>query len=447
MSDITIITRRIDLAIIGEDEQTKNEQWKFLRDLSHKVFRAANTIVSEQWLNQNLTYKIMGGKKDAPAEERKALLKETKDLLFDCSTENTTYRSISKLFPEIPSSVRSSLNRKVYKAYQASVADVMRGQRTLSNYKLGMPIPFNLNKDVNKFTLVDKNYHFRWLNDIRFTVLLGRDRSDNKSIIDRIISGDYSMSDSAIVCDKTELYMLLSVKIPKRSEALDPEKTAATNLGMNCPVCLVIGDKTFRIGDKEHFLGTRLQFQRRDQELKRSLRDAKGSHGRHRKMEAREKLRVTEKNFAKTYNHKMSSDIVRQLIRHRVGTLITENLLGSSETLGIRKNQTPEQREFAQAFAKRFVLRNWGYFQLQEFIKYKFEQAGGRLVYRDPANITRKCHTCKTVSDEAVDLKDRTYTCCNPDCPDFNVPKDIDANAALNVRDDETELINRAKKN
>ena len=414
--DMITITRKIQLVLLEDDAKRRKEKYDLIRSWVYMVFRAANLIVNNQLFNNVAMYKV----KEAENMEKTADARNIIKQIYDTSIENSTYRLISEQFPDMPSSIRSALNRKVVKKFNTDYKDVLKGQRSVSTYRYGMPIPFNLNDSMQvKVEEVDKKeaYTFTFLKDVKFILAFGRDRSNNRAIVDRIMSGEYKFCDSEIKVDGGKMFLMLTVRFKRDAQSLDYDKIAATNLGMNCPIFVTTntGLKQ-RIGSKEEFLQVRLQMQRRYRKLQEDLVNAKGGHGRTRKMKALERLKLAETNFATTYNHKLSHHLIKFCVDNGIGTLKMEDLLGAGETMN-----------------KEFVLRNWSYHQLQGFAEYKAKMFRVNIVKGKNSYFTQMCNCCKNVSQEAVDLKERVYRCVNPQCAKHDSPIDLDENNSLNL--------------
>ena len=423
-NNLVTITRKIQILLHEKDEDKINEQYQMLFDWKHQVFKAANTIVNNQWFTHVFGYKIKASEGYEKASEAKDIVKK----VYDTSLMNSSYQAIAAEFPDLPSSVRAALNMQVVKKFNSDLLDVMKGKKTLSNYRFGMPIPFNANKDFEKVMVGDKEeYTLEFYRGIKFILHFGADKSNNRSIVDRIHLGEYKFCDSAICVDDSKMFLLLTIQFPKNNVSLDYEKVVATNLGMNCPIFMTTstGDKR-KIGSQEEFWNVRKQFQKRYTKIQESLTTAKAGHGRTRKLKALDRLKKVEANFATTYNHKLSKEIVMFCVKNGIGTIKTEDLLGAGKTLN-----------------KEIVLRNWSYFQLQTFIEYKAKMYNVRVIKPSPKNITRMCNCCKNISESSVNLEKRMYICVNDKCAKFNVEVDVDENASLNLL--ATEVKEKAK--
>jgi len=429
------ITRKIELVLHCEDEQLRKDQFKQLLEWKYQVFRAANMVIN----HQHFTYLLRRKIKDTVSENEKQGWKEAKQMvetLYDTSLLNDTYRMVSEEFPDLPSSIRTCINMQVAQKYNNDLKEVLRGERTIANYKYGMPIPFAISAKDNLERIPTEHGEdiiLKFFKGIKFRLNFGRDKSNNQVMIDRAIAGEYKLCNSSIILEKKQnkysIYLLAVIQHDRLKTSLDYDKVAATNLGMNCPIFLTTSEgHEMPIGSKDEFLRVRLQFQARRRKLQKDLDMAKAGHGRERKLKALEHLKKVEANYANTYNHKLSKKIVMFCYNNGIGTIKTENLLGGAETL-----------------EKTFVLRNWSYFQLQADLEYKAAMYNIKVIKVAPQYITRKCNCCGNIAEEAVNLQDRTYICVNDACKLFGVKVDIDKNASLNVLDTEESKVEKTE--
>jgi len=61
-------------------------------------------------------------------------------------------------------------------------------KRTLRTYRKGMPIPFNFTKNKKWFEEKEDEIFLNWFNRILFKLHFGRDRSNNKIIVDKCLT-------------------------------------------------------------------------------------------------------------------------------------------------------------------------------------------------------------------------------------------------------------------
>lgn len=424
---VCTITRKIEIKFINEDYEERKELHKELFDIRYNVFKAANHLMNHLYFNKIFLSKIKESDefKMLKSDDDRVREKDIVEEVYNTSLQNSGYREITNKYPELNSRISTSLNSKVTSKFNSDLKEVMSGSKSLSNYKLGMPIPFNANgRDIRK-EKKDGNDEFLFFlsNRYQFKIFFGRDKSDNATIVERVFSGEYKMCDSEIELDGTKMFLLLTFQHQKQTVKLDYGKIAATNLGMNCPIMLTCNDVSvfkrgnhLSIGTKEEFWKVRTQIKERYSRLQKSLITAKSGHGRDRKLKALDILKKVEANFAKTYNHKLSKRLIMFCVNNGIGTINTEDLLGAGSEL-----------------CPKYVLRFWSYYQLQSFIEYKAKMYNIRVVKVSPIDITKKCTCCGNISEKSVNLQTRMYSCVNEECINFSRPIDIDYNASLNV--------------
>jgi transposase len=83
---------------------------------------------------------------------------------------------------------------------------------------------------------------------------------------------------------------------------------------------------------------------------------------------------------------------------------------------------------------KKYFLRTWKYYQLQEFIKYKANQYGINIMWVNPSLTSLTCNTCKT-HNKLNRTKENwsKFICNNIECDDLGKSIDADLNAAKNI--------------
>ena len=90
-----------------------------------------------------------------------------------------------------------------------------------------------------------------------------------------------------------------------------------------------------------------------------------GGRGRTNKTKGVEEFKQKEKNFANTYTHNLSSELIKFCVENKVGKLEIDNVLQSFE----------EAQEFP------FVIRNWSYGNLRDKLDYKCKRSSIELIY------------------------------------------------------------------
>lgn len=139
----------------------------------------------------------------------------------------------------------------------------------------------------------------------------------------------------------------------------------------------------------------------------------KGTRSAHRRMKA---MRHREERFIRDANHRASKQLAN-----------TPNVsVIAFEDLTYIRRQARKGTKTGRA--RRNMLNQWPFSQLQEFTAYKAAQNGIRTVMVDPAYTSQKCNHCGY-----VDARNRDHA--RFDCLRCGHSDNADHNAALNIRD------------
>ena len=373
-----IITRKIQIYVCEEDKDLRKDfvhtiyQW---RDL---VRRGANTIVAHKFTQENIKDFIYIKDEIKDKFYVKNILKEGKGM----SEQNTTYRVLSDMLKgKVPADIYACLNQAVANTYKETRKDLYTGKASLRSYKNNIPIPFSktslLNLNWNK---EDKRFYFT-LFGIPFATALGRDRSNNKVIIERILSGEYKMCSSSIQIDdnRKKMFLLLCVDIPQKEVILKPDKKLYAFLGVFNPIVCTTeitesleakdnAYKVWEIGTEEEFNHRRRQIQEAVKRCQINNKYSVGGKGRKKKNKAIERFQDKEKNYVDTKLHTYSRMLVDMAIKHEC-----------SEIVLMKQKEREIKAKEDNAEEKPFVLRNWSYYGLKDKIQYKSKMYGIKL--------------------------------------------------------------------
>lgn len=364
-----VITRKIQVYVCEADTEQKKNLIHTVYEWRDLVRRAANKVVSHKFVQENVrefTYL-----KDEIKEKFyiKDLLKEGRGM----SEQNTTYRVLSDMLKgKVPSDVLACLNQSLAKTYKETASDINTGKTALRTYKNNIPIPFSAKAISNiHWDEGDKRFYFT-LFGVPFACALGRDRSNNQSVIDRCIGGEYKICSSSLQIDdnKKKMFLLLCVDIPKKEADINPDKEMLAWLDIEPPITYAVsirakqdydsGLKKFTIGTREEFFHRRTQIQAAVTRLQAACKYNEGGKGRKRKMAAVDRLRKKESNYVTTKLHLYSRLLVDAAVKNHCGKII---LMGQA-----KKEQEAKEDEL--------VLRNWSYYGLKERVTYKAKMYG-----------------------------------------------------------------------
>lgn len=458
-----IITRKIELKIVRLTDEEYDQQWKYLYQINNTIYQAANRISTHCLFNDEYEMrlklhmprykeiekelkKLDSDKKTSDKEIRDRLLNERKELdedvknkkkdFLQCSKQNSTYQLVSKEFKQyIPSDILANLNQKIQENYNNNQKKIESGERALSTYKKGMEIPFSIRENKRlKLFIKEEGIYLKWFKEILFRLEFGKDASNNRCIVERLIESDkqqkkkgedYVANNSSIKLVKngrnTRIFLLLSIDIPAKKQVLDKDVVLGVDLGIKCPLYLAINKNDnfkMQIGDIEHFHNQRTMFQKRFKSLQK-LMCTQGGHGRKKKLEPLEKLKEKERNWVHTQNHVYSREVIKQALKQNAGTIHMESL----KDFGKGKEGYVKDEY-------KYLLRYWSYYELQSMIAYKAKLEGIEVKYIDPAYTSQTCSYC---GERGERKKQEEFVCTNPQCKRRGEKINADFNAARNI--------------
>ena len=374
-----IITRKIEVFICESDKDLRRSYYDKLYDIRNIAQKAANAATSHLFMLDNKIPYL-----DEASRETIQFV-GTKGT--PASRQNAAYCVMSSLFKESMPGIMdmlSNLSQYVTKYYNE---DRKKGiyKRSLRSYKDTLPIPYQRKsfKDL-RFAEYENGEGkksegcFFSLAGIPFQMRFGRDRSGNRLIVERVISGEYKMCTSSIQVNGNKCFLLLCVDIPKKEVKLDEDKTLFAFLGVLNPIICTCdvratkeygsGYKWFEIGTKEEFHYRRRQIQEAVRRCQINNRYSIGGKGRKKKCKAIDRYHDKEKNYVDTKLHTYSKMLVDLAIKHRCGKIV---LMRETHREGEAKQQNQE--------GDALVLRNWSYYGLKEKIEYKCKMHGIKI--------------------------------------------------------------------
>jgi len=357
-----VITRKIQLLIDSEDQEVVKEAKAQLYQWQNICFRAANMIVSHQfiqeqvkdffYLTEDIKLKLTNQQKDENG-------------ILQLSRESTTYHVLSRHFKgQVPMNMMGNLNHSLLAYFNKEKDAYWKGEKSLRNYKKHIPMPFGA-EVVSKLSLTPdhRNYSFK-LFQIPFRTYLGKDKSDKKVLLERIRTGILKLRASHLQLVDGKVFLLAAIQIEKEQHVLDPAVIAEASLSMEHPITVKVGQNEQAIGNKEEFLHRRLAIQAAIHRLQKGAAFNRGGHGRKRKMKSLDDYRHYEKRYVEQKLHVYSRMLISFCVKHQAATLLLVN----------------QQAKEELAKEDAFLLKNWSYYSLKEKINYKAEKAGIQVI-------------------------------------------------------------------
>ena len=394
-----ITVRKLKLTVIGTDQDRK-QGYKFIRDSQYAQYQGLNlamSILSSAYLESNRDIKS-----DIFKNAQKSLTNSNP--LFEGIAFGTGIDT------------KSAITQRVKKDFKTSLKNgLAKGERTITNYKRDYPL-LTRGRDL-KFQYKDDDIIIKWVNKIVFKVVLGSGKIKENKIelqhtLHKIIDKEYKVGQSSLQFDRNNnLILNLNLDIPYKPKTEVVEgRTLGVDLGIKYPAYMCLNDDTYKrehIGSIDDFLRIREQMQDRRRKLQHDLKFIKGGKGRNKKMQALDRLRDKEKNFATTYNHMISKNVVEFAKKNQCEYINMEKLTKDG---------------FNNA-----ILRNWSYYQLQQYIEYKAEREGIKVRYIDPAYTSQTCARCGHIDKDNRQTQEKFI------CTECGFELNADHNASINI--------------
>lgn len=398
-----IATRKLKLTILNENEEQRNKQYKFIRDSRYAQYQGLNIcmgyLMSEYFrCNRNIK-----------SEEFKKAQKSI-------TNSNPIFEGI-EFGKGIDS--KSLITQKVKSDFKIALKNgLASGKRSCTNYKYTFPLmtrgrdlKFQYSSEISNEIII------KWVNKIVFKVVLGERENENiielKHTLNKVINNEYKVKGGSLYFDKeNNLILNLTIDIPERNNKYEPVKgrVLGVDLGIKYPVYICLNDDTYKrrsIGTIEDFLRVREQMQQRRSRVQKSLILAKGGRGRKKKLRKLDKIKESEKNFVQTYNHMVSKKVIEFALKNRCEYIYLEEL---------------DKEGFSSP-----ILRNWSYYQLQQYIEYKANREGIKVEYVNPAYTSQTCSRCGCRDEKNRQTQEKFK------CVKCGFELNADHNAAINI--------------
>lgn len=373
-----IITRKIEIFICENDKNLRKQYYDRLYELRDTARDAANAASSHLFMLDNTIPYL-----DEKSRESIQFI-GTKGT--PASRQNAAYCLMSNLFKEKGKcmDMLSNLAQYVTKNYQNDRKQGM-WNKSLRSYKNNIPMPYQkksfLDFSFRSYTGVDGKQQegcFFNVAGIPFQMKFGRDRSGNRLIVERVLSGEYKMSTSSIKCDGNKVYLLLCVDIPNVKYKPKDKNPLYAFLGVMNPIVCVKDIKAYREESSKarvFEIGTREEFNHRRTEIQEAVRRcqvnnkyAVGGHGRKAKTKAIERWHDKESNYVSTKLHTYSRMLVDMAVKYKCDEIVLMN-----------QEHREEEAKEGNKKGENYMLRNWSYYGLKDKIVYKCKKYGIKL--------------------------------------------------------------------
>ena len=263
----------------------------------------------------------------------------------------------------------------------------------------------------------DLEVYIKFANKITFKVVFGNVKKsyELRTVFKNIFNGIYSVRGSSIGFKKTKIMLNLSIQLPELKVDRDEKTSVGVDAGMAIPAYCGLNNNDYvrlAVGFWEDLQRYRTQIQAEIRRKQKDLQFTSGGPGRKKKLQALDRFKEYEKNYVSTYNHRVSKKVVDFAVKNNAKYINLECLKGFD--------------------ASERALRNWSYYQLQTYIKYKANLNGITVRYVNPCYTSQVCSCCGHW-EEGQRVSQDIFICKNPECKNHGLKVNADFNASRNI--------------
>lgn len=418
MNNKFTITRKIQLFPVGDKDEI-NRVFNYIREGQYSQYQALNLLMGQ----------IASKFYECGRDLNNAEFKESKRKIL-----SNTNPSLSEIEFATGCDTKSAVTKKVGQDFMIAIKNgLARGERSITNYKRTFPL-ITRGRNItfyhgyeNYTEFLDNLYvtrnlkvFIKWINKIRFSIVCGNPHKSTelRSVIQNIFEERYEVNGSSIGIEEDKIILNLSLTMPKEMKELDENKVVGVDLGLAIPAMCAINTNSYvkkSIGSIDDFLRIRTKIRSERRRLQKNLKQTSGGHGRTKKLKALERFKKYEKHWVQNYNHFVSKEVVDFAIKNNAKYINIENLEG-----------------YGKEVKNKFILSNWSYYQLQQYITYKAEKHGIVVRKINPYHTSQICSCCGHWED-GQRINQKTFICKNPECKNFGIEVNADFNAARNI--------------
>jgi IS605 OrfB family transposase len=381
--------------------------------------------------------------------------------LYGCSLRTTISREVKTIYPNLFNTyIFDALSEFGTLSWKNAFDNIVKLKSSIPHFKLttpiyirerGVKVKFEDNKYIISLNFLQKDHKLTYKNEKidteQFDVIVDGDKPYLKKTLEKIINEEYTIGTSSIKEDnKGDWYISISYKMPKKqANELDKNRILGVDLGIVNAVTLQIYDATtgkyedlswhksvIEGGEIERF---RQQIEKRRKLLQKQSKwcsEGRIGHGRKAKNKPIDIQIYTKiSNFRDTINHNYSRYIVDLALKNNCGVIQMEDLSGVSQSKKKKKDESKTEETFEENELKKYknnkFLKNWSYYDLQQKIKYKAEQAGIKVIFVSPKYTSQRCSKCGYINEE------NRQTQANFKCLNCGYEENADKNAARNI--------------
>lgn len=393
------------------------ELYKLLDDISYAVWRIKNraTTAAYDWQQFSFGFK-----------ERYGDFPKPKDVL-ESTVATNVYAFLKEIGDFVGSTIIDCSIQEAIKKFEKDKSEILRGSKSISQYRKDGSFPLRAQaiKNIDKINAKKYTANFSLLSkegakerncktQVPITLKTGYGAN---AILDRIIDGEYKLCDSRIARKGTKYYLMVAYQFMSEKAQVDDRNVLGVDLGIvNAAYMATNFSRDRAVIEGNEIITFRQRIEARRNSLLRQGKyagEGRRGHGRTTALKPIEKLRGKVENFRQTTNHKYAKYIVYTAVKYGCGTIQMEDISGI------------EKRDV--------FLRNWPYYNLQQYIEYKAKERGIVVKYINPQYTSQRCSCCGYIA------KGNRKEQSKFECVQCGYKANADYNAAKNIADPDIE--------
>lgn len=402
---------------------------KVISELKYKTKHILNKCIQAQWEYNNFSSEY---------KQKYKVYPDSKEILGYSGSQAVQNYLKKQIKDEIrifnSSNVDATLGRATSR-WRTDKKDILIGEKSIPSFKKNEAIDvrntsIKVYKENNSYyidlSLISNEYKKELNRESgQFSVLIKVGDNTQKAILDRIISGEYKIAASQIRTKKiankktkkkeNKVFVSLGYSFEPEHKELDKNNVMGIDMGVVYPVYMAFNNslKRFKIegGEIERF---RNQVEKRKNQLYAQGKycgNGRIGHGTLTRIKPIEAIGNKVSNFRDTTNHKYSRYVVDLAVKNNCGIIQMEDLSG------IDKDNV--------------FLKRWSRYDLQQKIKYKFEEYGGEVIFIDPQYTSQRCNECGYIDSKNRPKEEKGQAYFK--CLKCNHEANADYNAAKNI--------------
>lgn len=401
--------------IMKYEIQYNKELYNILDEIRYTAYKIKNKSIQMAWDWQQFSFGY---------NERFGNYPKDKEIIGK-TLSSDIYDSVKDMGSQVATIIINSCVREGVNRFNNDKKEILKGSIAIPSFKREGSFPLRA-QGIKKLSKINsKTYKVslsllsrtgaKEFNTKTSQVVTLKTGNGANIILDRIISGEYKLSDSLIKKNKNKYYLYLAYTFDaKKVETLDENKIMGIDMGIVYPIYMAFNDSLHRYsiegGEIDKF--RRGVESRRKQLLRQGKYCGEGRRGHGTKTRIKPIQKLTDKvdNFKKTTNHKYSKYVIDMAIKHNCGVIQMEDLSGIAD--GDKKSS---------------FLGNWTYYDLQQKIEYKAKEKGIKVRKIKPNYTSQRCSKCGVIHKDSRESQDKfkCTTCGFETNADYNAAKNI----------------------